>query len=210
MRSNPSIGRRLRRSQLARVVGVFLVAVAAPASAAERVLVLDAEASEITFTLAATLHTVRGSAPLTEGRVRFDPATGAASGRVVVDATAIETGNRSRDRKMHREVLESGRYPQIVFSPRRLAGDWGAEAAGEVTLAGEIELHGGRHAMSITARVVRSGDRVRAEGTLTVPYVEWGMEDPSSLLLRVGKTVEVTLAIVGSIEGPIEGAGAAP
>ena len=47
-----------------------------PAPGAERLLQLDPAASEIRFTLDATMHEVQGSFNLSEGEIRFDAETG--------------------------------------------------------------------------------------------------------------------------------------
>ena len=47
------------------------------------------------------------------------------------------------------------------------------------------------------------GDRLTGTATLEVPYVEWGMKDPSKLLLRVEKFVTVEIDLEGSLE-PVE------
>ena len=90
----------LARLPMTAALGAAL-AVASPALAAERVVTLDPKASEIKFTLDATLHTVHGSLRLTRGELRFDPDTGAASGTIEADATSSETSNARRDRNMH-------------------------------------------------------------------------------------------------------------
>jgi len=46
----------------------------------------------------------------------------------VFDATRAETGNQGRDRKMHEEVLESARYPEIVFTVSGASADLDAAA----------------------------------------------------------------------------------
>jgi hypothetical protein len=38
-----------------------------------------------------------------------------------VDATSGDTGNTGRDHKMHQEILESQRYPEIIFTPTRMS-----------------------------------------------------------------------------------------
>lgn len=191
---------RLSRLAAALLIALVLASSAAPSAAAEEMtFTLDAAASGIAFSLGATLHTVEGSFPVVEGVVSFDPATGVASGRVVVDAAGGDTGNDKRDRDMHAKVLESEEYPQAVFAPTRLEGQLPAAGNGAVTLHGELTLHGAAHEVAIPAGVEREGSRLRAVGTLTVPYVEWGMKDPSKLLLRVAKAVEVTVTAVGEL-----------
>ena len=163
-------------------------------------LTLDPEASRVAFTLQATMHRVEGSFQVVEGAIDFDPETGAASGRVVVDVMSGDTGNPRRDRDMHRIVLKSDRYPQAVFTPSRFDGELPDDGAtGRVTLAGELILHGAAHEVTIPARVTRQGSRVTAEGDLAVPYVVWGMADPSKFVLRVAKEVAVRLTAVGEL-----------
>jgi polyisoprenoid-binding protein YceI len=156
----------------------------------------DPERSEIRFTLGATLHTVHGRVRLEEGRVRYDPGSGDVSGRLVVDARSAETGNAMRDRQMHDEVLESGTHPFIVFTPQRVRERPGA--GGELTLEGRLAIHGGEHPVSVPIDVARKGKSVTVEGRLEVPYVDWGMKDPSVFLLRVDDHLSVTVRLVGT------------
>src|SRR6516225_9126323 len=79
------------------------------ASAQTYVFEIDPHQSRLGFTLDATLHTVHGAFQLKDGSVRFDPSTGAASGLITVDAISADTGNRGRDHKMHKDILESAR-----------------------------------------------------------------------------------------------------
>src|ERR1700674_4675852 len=59
--------------------------------------------TKITFTLGDILHTVRGSFKLKQGDVEYSVGTKSVRGTLTVDATSGESGNRSRDRKMHKE-----------------------------------------------------------------------------------------------------------
>lgn len=176
-----------------------------PAAAEPLTLTLDPEESTVRFTLGATLHTVEGSFRIESGELTFDPATGEVSGRVVMDATSGKTGNRKRDRDMHEKVLESEQYPEVVFLPTRLEGVFQPAGESEVTLHGTVQIHGTEHEISIPATVEvetteDGGRRLEATGTFVVPYVEWGMNDPSKFLLRVDKSVDVTIHAEGRIE----------
>lgn len=78
--------------------------------------------TSINFTLGDLLHTVHGSFALKSGEVQYDPETSTVHGSVVVDATSGETNNRFRDHRMHHDILESARYPEIAFRPDRIEG----------------------------------------------------------------------------------------
>lgn len=168
-----------------------------PALGAERSLVLDPAATEIRFALGATLHTARGTARLTRGEIRFDPETGAASGAIVVDATSLDTRNETRDANMHRDVLESAKYPTIAFRPERLEVEQRDETTARVQLHGRMDIHGASHPFVVPAQLSAEGSRLRIRASFRVPYVEWGMRDYSNFLLRVEPFVDVELVAEG-------------
>jgi len=187
------------RVVLALVAGSALAALA-PAARAET-FELQPQETRVAFTLGATLHTVHGTLRARRGSVRFDPATGAASGEIVLDAASAETGNASRDRDMHGKILESARYPEIVWRIDRVEGFPRGEAKGaRVTLRGSLAIHGASHPLSTTAEVAVGPDRrVTATAAFAVPYVAWGMKDPSTFVLRVDKEVGVLVRTAGRL-----------
>jgi polyisoprenoid-binding protein YceI len=170
-----------------------------PAHAAERTLSLDPAACRVGFSLQATLHVARGTLPVKEGEIRFDLETGRASGRVVLDASQATTANRTRDEKMRGEVLETARYPEIVFVPAEVRGEIDGEGNGKVALTGTLSIHGSGHPFTVSASIRVRDNRLGAEGTFAIPYVEWGMKDPSVFLLRVSKEVEVHFEAAGGL-----------
>ena len=172
---------------------------ALPASAQSRVFELDAQQSRVTFTLPATMHTVHGTFAFKNGRIEFNPATGAASGTIVLDATSGNTGNDGRDRKMHRDILESAKYPEIVFTARRLAGELAAEGPSRITLEGTFTVHGASHPVSLACTVQAHAGAVTGDTSIVVPYVEWGLKNPSTFLLRVSDKVTVEIHAVGRV-----------
>lgn len=176
------------------------LALTPPAAGAQATdLELVREETTISFALDSTLHEVAGTARLEQGAVQFDPAGGAASGAIVIDARSLETGNGLRDGQMHAKVLESERYPRIEFVPSSLVvGRRGASEA-EVTLVGTLRMHGGEWPLRIPASVRADGAAVRVEGSFTIPYVEWGMRDMSNFLLSVEKEVHVEFDATGRL-----------
>src|SRR5579863_3143115 len=92
-----------------------------------------------------TLHTVHGTFTLKRGELRLDPASSKAAGEVVVDATSGASGNDSRDKRMHKEILESPRFTEIVFKPDRIDGKVPAQGAVDLQVHGVFSLHGSDH-----------------------------------------------------------------
>lgn len=183
---------------------LFAYGSAASSKAAEHSIVLDPEASAVSFSLKATGHVVRGDFRLKSGELRFAPESGTLVGEIILDATSAESGNKRRDRAMHRKVLESDRYPRIILRPERFSGDWSMSGQSVLTLFGTLSLHGDEHPLMMEVAVEIEGNRFSAESTFSVPFVDWGLRDPSVLFLRVAKAVEVTVKTQGSISSPVE------
>lgn len=164
----------------------------------EFLLQLDPARSGADIALAGNLHTVEGTFRLQRGAIRFDPATGKASGEIVIDATSGKTGNGSRDNKMHKDVIQSGRYPEIVFSPDRAEGALATPGVSTLQVHGMFTMHGSEHEVTFPVEVTFSGSDWTAKASFQVPYVRWGMKNPSKLFLRVDDTVQVQFHAAGS------------
>jgi polyisoprenoid-binding protein YceI len=89
------------------------------AAAQDLAFQLDPQHAKIDFILGDVLHTVRGTFQLERGSLRLNSSSGKLDGEIVVNAKSGESGNGMRDRKMHREVLESDRYPDHFSSGPR-------------------------------------------------------------------------------------------
>jgi polyisoprenoid-binding protein YceI len=167
--------------------------------AQEMTLELDPTQTRIEFTLPATLHTVHGTFALKSGTIRFNPSTGSVSGVVVVDAASGDSENKGRDRKMHEEILESQQYPEITFTPSKLSGNVELQGDSSVEVAGILRLHGANHSMTLTLPVQTKGNTVTASTHFVIPYVAWGLKNPSTFLLHVGDTVDIEISAQGRV-----------
>jgi len=141
----------------------------------------------------------QGSFKLKSGMVQFDRVTGNASGELVVDATSGNTGIDKRNTKMHKEVLESQRYPEITFIPRRVMGEVSPQGTSNIQVQGVFHIHGSDHDLTLSIPVAVSGNKVTATANFIVPYEQWGMKNPSVFFLRVEGKAEVSVSAVGSI-----------
>ena len=183
-----------------RVLALLLLALAtsAPAQTQEDVLDFVPAQTTVHFTLDASFHTVHGSFNLKRGGVHFSPSTGAISGEIVIDATTGQSGNDGRDRKMHKEVLESSRYPEIVFHPDRVEGNVAPQGSSTVQVHGTFSLHGADHEMTVPVQVEMAPNGWTVTCHLSVPYVKWGLKNPSNFILHVSEAVDNDIRASGT------------
>ena len=100
--------------------GLLLVQVlwAANLTAQQRTLELDPAKTQIHYVLGATAHTVHGVFQMKSGVINFDPATGAASGAIIVDAASGNSGTEGRDKKMDKEILRLSSTTTLFSIPK--------------------------------------------------------------------------------------------
>ena len=139
------------------------------------------------------MHTVHGSFKLKSGHIVFDPKTGSASGSVIVDATSANTGNTSRDKKMHAEILQSRKFPEIVFTPMGEKGEIAEQGSSLAEVSGIFRLCGQDHPATLAMTVEPNSGHVSARTNFAVPYVQWGLKNPSTFLLHVSDTVNLQI-----------------
>jgi polyisoprenoid-binding protein YceI len=192
-------GRPSYSSWLALVLFVALFLFPTLAHAQQMVLELDSARTQVQFTLDAFLHTVHGTIKLDQGKISIDPATGRTSGLLVVDARSASTGNSGRDDKMHQDILQSPQYPRITFTPIEIQGPIAPQGKSLAQLRGIISLHGKEQEIITPVSVEIDGSEWNAETSFPVPYVKWGLKNPSTFFLRVKDTVIVTVHAAGKI-----------
>ena len=173
---------------------------AAPQSASSLSFTIDPGQSSVHWTLGSSLHTVHGTFALKRGSLQVDPATGKASGEIVVDATSGESGNDGRDKKMHKEVLESGKFGEIIFRPDHITGKLEPHGESRIQIHGVFVSHGSQHEMTVPAEANLSGDHWAGSAKFSVPFIEWGLKNPSTWLLKVDHSVSVELELKGTVQ----------
>jgi polyisoprenoid-binding protein YceI len=203
---HPSAANPKRRTFLAALLlWACCRAVAAENSAAHAGAVqaeLNPSKCAVHFTLGAFLHTVHGTFKVNAGTIRFDPSSDHLTGQISVDVKSGQTGNSARDRQMHENVLESDRYPEAVFTLSSVQGRLALDGESHVDVRGMLRIHGAEHELTVPAIIKVRHDIVTATADFTLPYVAWGMKDPSNLLLRVDKTVSVHVELNGAVASP--------
>jgi len=171
-----------------------------PSATSEIVLTVDPAQSTLHWTVDSTLHLVHGTFTLKSGILRVDPQTGHAGGEIVVFATSGESGNGSRDARMHKEILETAKYPDLVFQPTQFEGNIALSGASDGKLHGIFSIHGTGHDFVAPVHAELQGDHWKGSSKFEVPYVEWGIKDPSNFLLKVKRVANVELEMSGEVQ----------
>jgi polyisoprenoid-binding protein YceI len=187
-------------------LAVFLPAVASSTHqetpqtvTSEIVLTFDPAQSKVHWTVDSSLHMVHGTFELDHGTLRLNPETGKAAGEIVVHVSTGQSGNDSRDARMHKEILQTAKYPDVVFRPIRLEGKVPPSGPADGKLYGLFVIHGAEHDLAAEVHAELTGDRWKGTGKFEVPYVMWGIKDPSNFFLKVKHVVNVDLEMAGAV-----------
>jgi polyisoprenoid-binding protein YceI len=185
---------------LAVSAGLVTMILAPPSQAQETIFKIDPAQTKIEFSLGGTMHTVHGKFFLKDSSIRFDPSTGKIGGAIVVDATSGDSGNSIRDGRMHREILESAKFPEIIFTPLQMKGAVATEGTSKVEVSGRFHMHGQEHEVTLPIEVKADGKNLQIATYIEIPYVKWGLKNPSNFFLRVADKVAINIQATGRVQ----------
>ena len=117
-----------------------------------------------------------------------------------MDVTSGDSGGGARDKRMHKEILESARYPEAVFTADCVSGELAPRGESQIDVHGAFQIQGASHEMTFHFRAEVNGGEVVSSTGFVVPYVQWGMKSPSTFLLRVSDKVEMNIKAVGRVQ----------
>jgi polyisoprenoid-binding protein YceI len=155
--------------------------------------------STLRWELSTTFGTVKGTAQAFHGVIDAIPPTSGAwdvRSRIVVPAAGMRTGNRRRDRRM-RTILETNRFPEIVFVLRHFTGDLSKFRPGEtfsVEVAGDLTVHGRTVKVQLPVAAYVFPDRVEVAGSFPLNWKEFGIADPS-FVARVKEPMQIVFRL---------------
>lgn len=180
--------------------GVVLVLLCCQQSFAQNeTFTADPARSTVAFTLADVLHTVHGTFQLQSGAARFDPATGQMSGLLTVAAGSGNSGDKTRDNRMTKEYLDAPHFALATFAPKHFDGTIAASGDSTIQVAGTFTLRGAPHEIVVPMQLHIEGTACKATTHFRIPYVDWGIKDPSVAFIRVNKYVDMDIAMTGTI-----------
>ena len=104
------------------------------------------------------------------------------AGTLTVDTTTIQSDESRRDNRLRSEGLQTDQYPTATFKvtqPVAIPAAALAGSASDVTLVGDLTLHGVTKSVQIPAQAQLTDGRIQVAGTLTFPLSDFGITPPN-------------------------------
>ena len=177
----------------------FTLILAPAAIAQHQTFAVNPEASEIKMTLKTTHEVVNGTFQVQSGSIEFDRRNAKMSGSVAILAGSGKTGNDSRDKKMDKDILKVDQYATISFEPKTYTGTIPPSGDSTIQVSGVFTLLGNPHDLTIPMQIHMDGSKATARGQFVVPYVQWGLKNPSFMFWKAENDVAMDLNLVGEV-----------
>jgi polyisoprenoid-binding protein YceI len=178
---------------------VLAVMLAPAALAQHQTFVVNPDASEVKIKLNTTHEVVNGTFHIQSGSINFDRTAAHISGTVIVAAASGKTGNESRDKKMNQDILKVNQFAFVSFAPKTYTGTIVSSGDSTIQVSGVFTLLGTPHELMIPMQIHIDGPKATAKAQFVVPYVQWGLKNPSFLIWKAENDVAVNLNLVGQI-----------
>jgi polyisoprenoid-binding protein YceI len=178
---------------------IFSLSVASLSLAQQQTFTANPSACDVAFALTGTGHEVHGTFHVQSGTIQFDRSAPKISGSIVVSAASGDSGDKGRDKKMHSDVLDVEHFADVTFTPQSYQGTIAPSGDSTIQVAGTFTLHGTPHDITVPMQVHIEGSTLTAKGKFVVPYVKWGLKDPSWMVLKVAKEAQIDLTLSGAL-----------
>ena len=145
------------------------------------------------------------------GEVQFNPETPeGANLRLAIKSASLQVVDNISDKdrreiegEMRDRVLEISKYPEIVYECSRVTVNKVGGDQYSVTLNGDLTLHGVTRGQPVTAKVVVTGDMLRAFGECSLRQSDYNVKLVSALGggLKVKDEVKLSFDLVARKRG---------
>jgi polyisoprenoid-binding protein YceI len=177
-----------------------LAVILAPAALAQhQTFAVNPDASEVKMRLNTTHEVVNGTFHIQSGSIEFDRSAARMSGSVAVLAGSGKTGNDSRDKKMNKDILKVDQYATVSFAPKAYTGTIASSGDSTIQVSGVITLLGNPHDLTIPMHIHMDGSKATARAQFVVPYVQWGLKNPSFMFWKAENDVAIDLNLAGQV-----------
>ena len=160
---------------------------------------VNPDSSEVKIRLNTTHEVVNGTFHVQSGSIDFDRTASRISGMVIVGTGTGKTGNEGRDKKMKKDILKVEQFATVSFAPKTYTGTIAASGDSNIQVTGVFTLQGIPHDLTIPMRIHIDGLKATVQGDFVIPYVQWGLKNPSFLIWKAENDVRVDLDLIGRI-----------
>jgi len=154
------------------------------------VCVIDGRSSRFTVrAVAAGMLSAMGHNPTIgirdfSGELKFSPEQlNAGAFRLAIRSSSLavqddisDRDRREMERLMNEEVLESAKFPEILYESAQISVSTMGDALYSAQMNGELTLHGIKRSVPITARVAMMGSMLRASGNFALRQSDYGIK----------------------------------
>jgi polyisoprenoid-binding protein YceI len=114
--------------------------------------------------------------------VESGDATQLTAGEISIDTTTLTSDEDRRDNRLRTEGLQTDRYPTATFvitQPVDVPAAAVAGTATDLTLVGDLTLHGVTKSVEIPAQAVLTDGQIQVAGSLTFPLADFEITAPN-------------------------------
>ena len=104
------------------------------------------------------------------------------AGTISVDTTSITSDKTQRDQRLQNEGLQTSQYPTATFTltqPVEVPAAALAGTASDMTLVGDLDLHGVKKSVSIPAKAQLVNGTISVAGSLNFPLSDFNITAPN-------------------------------
>jgi polyisoprenoid-binding protein YceI len=168
-----------------------LVAGAHPVSA-QATFRIDRAQSRITYSMIHPAHRWTGTSNRVSGTLTVQGGR-VTAGRLSAPIVSFDSGNRSRDSNMASDT-EAYLYPNVTFVALSVTPGSGNAA----TVRGTLTFHGVARPVTVPSTIEVSGNRVHLRGEFETTLTEFGIEQPSLMMVKTRDWIGLSFDLVAA------------
>ncbi len=119
----------------------------------------------------------------------------------MVETSSVFTEQQKQiiDKELREIVLEPAKYPDIIFRSTKVTGKSTGNNQYDLSITGDLSLHGTTRQITIPTKVIVTGNDLRASGEFSIDRSDFKVTATSAVhgLVRVRDKVKFTFDIVG-------------
>jgi hypothetical protein len=100
---------------------------------------------------------------------------------------------------MNKDILKVEQYATVSFEPKTYSGVLALSGDSNLQVTGIFTLLGTPHEITIPILVHLDGTTATAKAHFVVPYVTWGLKNPSFLIWKADNDVAIDLSLAGRL-----------